>query len=196
MHRYAVRMSIGWVLAAAALGSAQAGEGLNVNRDAQLWPRWQARLSIHTGPADPSSGAAWGSNLRSLGVMGDYYFLRAPLGERNHGGVRATSGVLLGQATGAWALPAGGASSVGRRHSALAPADAASDGLGTAPYAGVGYSSLAANGGWGFSADLGLMAVGSRVRLGQQPGAAQRLDDAVRDLRLMPVLQLGVSYSF
>ena len=197
MHRYAARVSIGWVLAAAALGSAQAGEGLNVSRDAQLWPRWQARLSIHTGPTDLPSGAAWGSNLRSLGLMGDYYFLRAPLGERSNGGFRATSGVLLGQAAAAaWALPAGGPSSVGRRHSALVSVDGMAEGRGTTPYAGIGYSALAANGGWGFSADLGLMAVGSRVRLGQPPGAAQRLDDAVRDLRLMPVLQLGVSYSF
>jgi hypothetical protein len=180
----------------AALGGAQAGEGLDVGRDAQLWPRWQARLSIHTGPTDLPSGAGWGSNLRSLGVMGDYYFLRAPLGERSSGGFRATSGVLLGQSTGAWALPAGGAANIGRRQSALAPTDGAPDGQSTAPYAGVGYSALAANGGWGFSADLGLLAVGSRVRFGQPPGAAQRLDDAVRDLRLMPVLQLGVSYSF
>ena len=196
MHRCAAKVSIGWLLAMAALGGAHAGEGLDVGRDAQLWPRWQARLSIHTGPTDLPSGASWGSNLRSLGVMGDYYFLRAPLGEHSNGGFRATSGVLLGQSTGAWALPAGGAANIGRRQSALAPTDGAPDGQGTAPYAGVGYSALAANGGWGFSADLGLLAVGSRVRFGQPPGAAQRLDDAVRDLRLMPVLQLGVSYSF
>ena len=67
MHRCAAKVSIGWLLAMAALGGAHAGEGLDVGRDAQLWPRWQARLSIHTGPTDLPSGASWGSNLRSLG---------------------------------------------------------------------------------------------------------------------------------
>lgn len=195
--RYAVGRSFGWMLAFAALGGAHAGEGLAVNRDA-AWPKWQARLAIQTAPADWRSalqdGATVGHRLRSFGVMGDYYFLRAPLGEHSSGGFRATSGVVLGQASGAWALPAGGASSVGRRHSAFGAADASLDG--TVPYAGVGYSALAANGGWGFTADLGLMAVGSRVHLGQAGAVTQRLDDLVRDLRLMPVLQLGVSYSF
>jgi len=184
------------MLAFAAVGGAHAGEGLAVNRDA-AWPKWQARLSIQTAPADWRNalhdGAA-GQRLRSFGVMGDYYFLRAPLGEHSRGGFRATSGVVLGQASGAWGLPVGGTSSVGRRHSAFGAADASLDG--TVPYAGVGYSALAANGGWGFTADLGLMAVGSRVRLGQAGAATPRLDELVRDLRLMPVLQLGVSYSF
>lgn len=197
--RYVVARSVAGVLALAALGNgAHAVEGLAVDRDAP-WPRWQARLSIHTDALswrnDVGDGASAGPRLRSLGVMGDYYFLSAPLGERSSGGFRATSGVLLGQASGAWALPAGGAANVGRRHvGAPGSADATLDG--TVPYAGVGYSALSLHGGWGFSADLGLMAVGSRVRLGQAAGATQRLDEAVRDLRLMPVLQLGVSYSF
>ena len=47
--------------------------------------------------------------------------------------------------------------------------------------------------GWGFRADLGLAAknVWAAHSLGNQP-----LDDMVRDMRLTPVLQLGVSYRY
>jgi hypothetical protein len=46
---------------------------------------------------------------------------------------------------------------------------------------------------WGVSADLGLMAASPRsaVRLGQQG-----LDDTLRELRLAPMLQFGVSYTY
>ena len=45
---------------------------------------------------------------------------------------------------------------------------------------------------------MGMAAYGSggAVKLGRSPGAGQNLDDAVREMRLTPVLQLGVSYSF
>jgi hypothetical protein len=69
----------------------------------------------------------------------------------------------------------------------------------TLPYVGVGYSNRWLSGpssglsAWGISADVGLLAASPRsaVRLGQQA-----LDDTVRDLRLAPVLQLGVSYTY
>jgi hypothetical protein len=66
------------------------------------------------------------------------------------------------------------------------------------PYLGIGYTGLAGAGRFGFSADLGLLArsPSQAVRLGRMLGGAQNLDDAVRDLRLAPVLQLGVSYAF
>jgi hypothetical protein len=64
------------------------------------------------------------------------------------------------------------------------------------PYVGLGYSGLTGRGGWGFAADVGVMALhGDSVRFGRLSGA-QSLDDLLRDLRLTPVLQLGVSYSF
>ena len=66
------------------------------------------------------------------------------------------------------------------------------------PYLGIGYTGLATRGGWSFSADLGLIVAEARQR-GRASAASygtQSLDDAVRDLRLSPVLQVGVSYSF
>jgi len=58
---------------------------------------------------------------------------------------------------------------------------------------GVGYTGLSVRSGWSFSADLGLVA--------QNPGGlklirSQSLDDAVREMRLAPLLQFGVSYAF
>ena len=45
---------------------------------------------------------------------------------------------------------------------------------------------------------VGLMALnaGSAVRFGRLLSGTQSVDELVRDLRLTPVLQLGVSYSF
>jgi hypothetical protein len=67
------------------------------------------------------------------------------------------------------------------------------------PYLGLGYSNrwltgpTSATSTWGVSADLGLMAASPRsaVRLGQQG-----LDDTLRELRLAPMLQFGVSYTY
>ena len=61
------------------------------------------------------------------------------------------------------------------------------------PYLGVGYTGLKPHGGWRYNADLGLVA--------QSPGGmrligTQSLDDTIRELRLAPLVQLGVSYSF
>jgi hypothetical protein len=65
------------------------------------------------------------------------------------------------------------------------------------PYVGIGYSGLkalrATGGGWGFSADLGVMALQPRsaVRFGQQPAY-----ETLRELQFSPLLQVGASYSF
>jgi hypothetical protein len=68
----------------------------------------------------------------------------------------------------------------------------------TVPYLGVGYSSLVAKSGWSFTADLGVVSrsPGNVVRLGRVFNGGQSLDEVVRDLRLAPHVQLGVSYSF
>ena len=69
---------------------------------------------------------------------------------------------------------------------------------GAAPYLGIGYTGLSSKGGWGFSADVGVVALSPRstVKLGRVLGGTQSLDDVLRDMRLSPLLQLGVSYSF
>ena len=76
-------------------------------------------------------------------------------------------------------------------------ADASADSA-TVPYIGIGYSNLSPKSGWSFSADFGVVSQNPSnvVRFGRVFGGSQSLDDVVRDMRLAPVVQLGVSYSF
>lgn len=182
---------------------AQEGGGLEM-------PRWQGRvklgMSVAADPLDAAAGTL-SPRLGSAQVFGDYYFSRSAPQAGEGSGFRATSGVLVGSRLGSWGGPdlwaaGGGGFAVETHRFSLASASAIDpgDGVdgGTVPYFGLGYSSWSAKGGWGFSADLGLMALnpGGVVRFGRSLGAGQNLDDAVRNIRLSPMLQLGVSYAF
>jgi hypothetical protein len=64
---------------------------------------------------------------------------------------------------------------------------------------GVGYSSFGGDAGFSFSADVGVAAQspGNASRVGRVLlGQPRNLDEAIRELRLMPVVQLGVRYTF
>jgi hypothetical protein len=207
-----MRTTTGWLLGlalgvAAQWAAAQSGSGLAVSDDTPGWARWQARIAVNSSTplwrSDLARGDAAGLKVQGLGLIGDYYFARLPLGSQGAGGFRASSGVLLGNGAPLWAAQAPGGSSqfsLGRRNLSLLPglpgADPALDST-TVPYVGLGYSGLTGRGGWGFAADVGVMALngGSAVRFGRLL-TGQSLDDLLRDLRLTPVLQLGVSYSF
>jgi hypothetical protein len=193
-----------WVLAglfgfAAAPVLAADGDSLTPNADQSPWARWQGRLSLG------KSAPLWrpgveSSKVSNASLMGDYYFGRSLVGAGSAGGFRATSGLLFGPRSslliGQPGLAAGNAFSIGSRPFGQSAMPYTSDTIGdnaTLPYLGVGYTNLAARSGWSFSADLGLVA--------QTPGGIkvirnQSLDDAVRELRLAPLVQLGVSYAF
>ena len=181
-------------------GTAQAADD-----GAQAWAQWQGRVSIGTTvPGWRASFNAQDNTVQrpgNLSLVGDYYLSRAFTGPGSAGGLRATGGVILGPRSQAFAsLPGagtGGSFSIGSRLFGTSPMPYSNDTAGenaTLPYLGLGYTGLSARSGWSFSADLGLVAQspGNVVRLGR----GQSLDDVVRDLRLAPVLQLGVSYSF
>ena len=180
-----------WIIAlAATLASACAqagGDGLVAPRGAFDDQRWQPRIEFD-GPGVLSRGLTthWslaGTPLTAR-LLGDYHFEASRLGQS--GGLRLTSGVLLNLRGSAnlWAigLP-----------NDTAPAQ---------PYAGIGYSGFGARGDWGFNADLGLTALNpgatlhSTVQLGRVFSGGANLSDAVRDLRLSPVVRLGMYYSF
>ena len=185
--------------APACFAATTGGDGL------RPWPQWQGRLSLSTsGPALGNTGL----DVRSLSLMGDYYFARPSLGSQAAGGFRATSGLIVGARSSA-ALSGNTGSLVGRafsvdhRHTAWVNPLAAvevppSTELTTVPYVGVGYTGLSNKSGWGFSADVGLVALSPRsaVKLGRVLGGGQSLDEVLRDMRLSPLVQLGVSYSF
>jgi hypothetical protein len=62
------------------------------------------------------------------------------------------------------------------------------------PYLGIGFTGTSMRRGWGFSADLGVTARGTTA--GLRVGSGPTLDDLLRELRLTPLLHMGVSYAF
>ncbi len=203
------------VAVAAALATVEAradGDGLSANVDRFAWAGFQSRISL--APGAPGWRADFAPTERtglqvgsSLGLFGDVYLGGAkPAAGTPTSGFRATSGLLIGARSpllGGTTTPTSGGLYASNRRlfgasaSSLAAADASVDSS-TVPYIGIGYSNLAAKSGWSFSADLGVVSQspGSVVRFGRVFGGSQSLDDVIRDMRLAPVVQLGVSYSF
>ena len=183
------------------------GSGISVMSDP--WARWQARLLFGAAPPAWQSGLTTldgaGPRPVRLSLLGDYYLSAPAPGGARASGLRATGGVLLGPRARPWIGPPLTADpSLGSGRSPgtdLMPSAAvARDTLGDSaalPYVGLGY--LAApnrdGGGWSFGADFGLVAR-SPGNAGIALGRGKRLDDTVRELRLTPLFQVGMSYSF
>ena len=206
-----------WICAAVAslltLGEARAeGDGLAADADRVPWARFQSRIAFAPGApgwrADLAPFERTGLQVGGLGLLGDVYFGSSRVGRSaSAAGFRATSGVLIGARSpllgGAAPTSTSGPFATDRRlfgasSSALAGSADASVDSSTVPYIGIGYSNLSPKSGWHFSADLGIVSQspGNVVRFGRVFGGSQSLDDVVRDMRLAPVVQLGVSYSF
>ncbi|MCV2357428.1 hypothetical protein LNV08_00365 [Paucibacter sp. TC2R-5] len=174
---------------------------------AQAVPSWQARLqlsSLEPVPAGYYEAQHYtGSRLLSANLLGDYYLTGSGL-NGVQGGLRATGGLMLGSLSQSSASLALGANSgggqywsVGQRSiSLLSPLIDANDPYGSMSYLGIGYTGQSLKGGWGFSADLGLVngSATSGLRLGSN--RSQGMEDLLRDMRYRPVLQLGLSYSY
>ncbi|MEO8058481.1 MAG: hypothetical protein ABI671_09155 [Burkholderiales bacterium] len=186
-------MIFGLLAAATSAAQASEGDGITASTEQLQWARWQGRMAFSTQPT--------GLRLNTVSLMGDYYF-SSLAGPRRAGGFRASSGLLVGARTQSRlaqpGLSAGSAFSIGTQafgQAAVLPAagETPSD-TATLPYLGLGYTGLSLRGGWSFNADLGLVArsPGNVVKFGR----SQSLDDTVRELRLAPLVQFGVSYSF
>ena len=189
-----------------------AGEGLAASADRVPWARFQSRVAYSPGAsgwrAEFAPSERSGLQVGAIGVLGDLYFgesSRTP--QASPAGFRATSGVLVG-ARSSWlgtvaSSSPGGLFAPNRRlfgasASVLAtPADPTLE-TATVPYIGIGYTNMSPKSGWHFSADLGVVSQspGNVVRFGRVVGGSQSLDDLIRDMRLAPIVQLGVSYSF
>ena len=179
---------------------ALANQGLVAASGEWLWPQLQARVTLQTASltplalarmADPTAAVARG--VQGGALLGAFVFATPSFGN-----FRATSGVMLGNAAGAPVLSAAPSARLAVTVLDNGANYGTSEALATLPYLGLGYSSPALWRGLSLNADLGLVAgrpsglagVG-RAIFGNQP-----MDSAVRDLRLAPVLQLGVRYSF
>lgn len=199
-----------WVLfslvATSSLAARAASDAANSSSNAAPagWSQWQGRVSLGTAPTGPGRLGMPSAriSLGSASLMGDYYFGRAFVPAGQTGGFRATSGLMYGPRTsfalGDAARADGSGLNMARRTlvpSALLPgSDSGGDGATTVPYLGLGYTGLSPRGGWAYSADLGV--AGSSTRPGHSVGSGPSLDDAVRDLRMGPMVQVGVSYAF
>ncbi len=190
-----------------ATSAAQAQSGLRVGNDAAVqeasWPRWQARFGLNATTSPIDSSTRW--QLSAGQLLGDYYWggLR-PAGVGHSGGFRATSGLLLGPRSLALGTPALGlpqGSGLTLSHNpwplpgsgiALSP-----ESWSALPYVAVGYSGISLRGGWGFTADLGLVGNTGGLRTSRDGTlGSQGVDELLRELRLVPVLRVGAGYAF
>ena len=171
-------------------------DGLRLSASAQA--SWSTRLVVGAEPlhARQPVGSLLGER---------FLFDASPVGvSYRASGLRASSGLVLGAGSAALGLA-----------SALAPAGVSAptrawgpggsptntdmpvtERWSASPYLGIGYSHHSLDGAWGMSADLGMVAAGLAWEFGRQSLGAPRLDEAVRNLRLRPVLQLGMHYRF
>ena len=177
------RLLAGMAAAVAALSASAVGNGLILPSDALVSPHWQARFEFDN-PALRPLATNWALEQTPMTgrLLGDYPFDALRFGQA--GGLRLTSGVLVNFRNPGLALGS-------------APNPSLDNPSAAQPYAGIGYSGGGVHGDWGFSAELGLAA--------QNPGAAVQFGrmfngvsfgDTVRDLRLQPMIRLGMNYAF
>jgi len=195
---------------------ALAGEGLKVDHASTYWAGEGSniRLNAHWVVSAPSVGSRWpglGNASQAQGsasVLGDYYFSAAtPPQLFSISGFRASSALLIRQpgvslSELAWSSRSAATFGV-PSHLTLGSAtgnlaDPGGDSYSTMPYVGIGYSGMHVKSGWGFWADVGLVMLnpGNALGVGRVMSGALSAEDLVRDLRLSPLLQLGVNYSF
>jgi len=182
---------------------AGAQHGMNVMPDAAPGAGTSQR-SLRLGSADlhmDLSVSQPGTSLARALLLGDYYLTGPGFGgDRVSGGLRITSGLSIGPHEDTTALPPtrlGGGLQWGARQPGPQSIDRQGAHL-ALPYIGLGYSSLSAREGWGLSADIGLggQRPGERVRFGDGSPTAAQFESVLNELRLAPVVQFGVSYSF
>ena len=175
--------------------NAEAQHGLSVNHS----PRTEQRLQLPLGPVQLGLTVSEPGSVPRAQLFGDYYLTGPGFGMGDiAGGLRVTSGLALGPRRATQGLPPT------RLGEGLRGAPGVRLGLDidpshiALPYLGLGYTSLSARAGWGFSADIGLggVAPGDRVRLGRSGPTAAQMESLLNDLRLAPALQLGVYYAF
>jgi hypothetical protein len=192
------RVSLSMALMAAAF-TAHAADGLAAPAAETLWPQWQARITVLTAPASPL--AAWlhsGNTPRGLqggALLGDYYFTSVSLG-----GFRASGGLLSGSVGGlplasGYAGPRLGLSVVGSNGPTYQPG---ADGPATVPYLGLGFTGSPWRSGLSVTADVGMVAerAAAAAGLGRAVFGTQGFERSLQEMRLSPVLQLGMRYNF
>lgn len=185
-----------------AAGLAAADGGLKVEGLGGVWSPTLTRLQLNAVVLDNPAPLGWsGSAPMGLSVGGDYYFSKQLLDDlAPRSGFRASSALLIRQPGVSLSELSWSARALNRPSGGLAagPYDPAAQGLSAMPYLGLGYSEHSLKTGWGFWADIGLVvqSPGQALGVGRVLWGGQSADELVRELRLAPMLQLGVNYSF
>lgn len=194
----------GLLLGLGSAPAALAAEGLSLAQTEQLWPSLRARITLQTAAISPLKLADWGRLLPAQGdtglaggaVLGDYVFAQPSFGS-----FRATSGLVFGAQGRVPHFGVASFSAGSRLGLALgtgsAPLGSLDEAWQATPYLGLGFSSPLGDSGFSLSADLGWLAE-SPATVGQG-GSGLRLrsaDPGRRDLRLSPLLQFGMRYTF
>lgn len=194
---------IRWSVSAAVCSAlpAMAQDGLAVPRANWLWPQVQARITVQTGAVSPLATTSFVHDASSVaprgvqagGLFGDYTFARTGFGN-----LRASGGLMLGHLGGAPQLSSALGAGLGVAVLDAGTGASAGDEPGTVPYVGLGYSSPAFWSGLSLTAELGMVAgrPGALGGFGRALLGNQAMDLAVREMRLAPVLQFGLRYTF
>ena len=184
-----------------ALSQVHAGDGLQAPSAGNFWPQWQARISLQSGSVSPLAltplfdGGTPQRSLQGGAVLGDYYFAKP-----SFGGFRASGGLLFGSQAGA---PLASVAPGSRLSLALNGANLSSLGAGVdAPnavtYFGLGFTGANWRNGLSVTADVGMVAerLGAAAGVGRALFGNQGAENALREMRLSPMLQLGLRYTF
>jgi hypothetical protein len=192
---------------------AAADDGLQAPAAAAVWPQWQARITLQSvvstsplgtnlmsGPlqARLGDGPAPQRHLQSASLLGDYTFATPWIGS-----FRASGGVLLGSAgptamSGNWGASGLGLALNNSSAAAALTNAAGQDAASPSTYLGLGFSGAAWRSSLAFSADVGLLAErpGAALSAGRALLGNQGAQNALRELRLSPLLQVGLRYQF
>ncbi len=178
--------------------AAQASDGLVAPAADTLWPQWQARIAVQTATASPLAMAslldssAGTRAVQGASLLGDYIFASPSFGN-----FRATGGLFFGYTGGAPLLSAAAGPRLGLALQGGAAVVPGQDTAGTLPYLGMGFSSAAILPSLSVSADIGWVAgQSSSLAGGGRPLFGNQASAGLRDLRISPVLQLGLRYAF
>jgi hypothetical protein len=181
-----------------------AGTGLVPPAADALWPRWHARIAVQGAQTASRSlstlveGASNPVGLQGGALLGDYHFARPWFGV-----FRASGGLLVGAQGGAPLLSADlgprlGLSVLRGDSPAPVPGLYAGDSTETVPYLGVGFSSDLWKSALSVRADLGVVAAqpSAALGVGRALFGNQGVERAMREMRIAPLLQLGIRYAF
>lgn len=177
---------------------AVAADGLSAPPAAQVWPGWHARITVQATAVSPMAlsglliGTEAARELRGGAVLGDYHFATPGFGV-----FRATGGLLMGSQSGLHQASLFAGPRLGIQVHTHAPQSlAAADPPTPLPYLGLGFSSASLAQGLRLSADFGLVGENRVSGLGRALLGSQGWESALRDMRVTPMLQLGLRYSF